>query len=31
MTNPITDHTVPLQAHASEQALHKEDKATTRT
>lgn len=26
MTNPITDHTVPLQAHASEQALHKEDK-----
>lgn len=25
MTNPITDHTVPAQAHASEKALHKED------
>ncbi|MEV7575434.1 L-asparagine permease, partial [Pseudarthrobacter sp. NPDC089323] len=27
MTNPpVTDHTIPPQAHASEQALHAEDK-----
>ncbi len=25
MSNPITDHTVPAQAHASEKALHQED------